>query len=101
MRRIVVIGATGHIGSYLVPRLVRAGYEVVAVSRGERAPYRDADEWQAVQRITADREADEAAGIFGARVADLQPDAVIDLICFTPGSARQLVEALRPGRPLL
>ena len=30
----VVIGATGHIGSYLVPRLVRAGHQVVALSRG-------------------------------------------------------------------
>ena len=28
MGRVVVIGATGHIGSYLVPRLVRAGHEV-------------------------------------------------------------------------
>jgi nucleoside-diphosphate-sugar epimerase len=32
--RVVVIGATGHVGTYLVPRLVRAGYEVVALSRG-------------------------------------------------------------------
>ena len=46
MRRVVVIGATGHIGTYLVPRLVRAGYEVVAVSRGERQPYHDAVEWR-------------------------------------------------------
>jgi nucleoside-diphosphate-sugar epimerase len=101
MRRVVVIGATGHIGSYLVPRLVRAGYEVVAVSRGERAPYRDADEWRVVERVTADREAEDAAGTFGERIAQLRPDAVIDLICFTPDSARQLVEALRPARPLL
>ena len=42
MARVVVIGATGHIGSYLVPRLVRAGNEVIAVSRGERAPYHEA-----------------------------------------------------------
>jgi nucleoside-diphosphate-sugar epimerase len=28
MSRVVVIGATGHIGSYLVPRLVRGGHEV-------------------------------------------------------------------------
>jgi len=27
MSRVVVIGATGHIGTYLVPRLVRAGHE--------------------------------------------------------------------------
>ena len=38
MARVVVVGATGHIGTYLVPRLVRAGYEVVALSRGARDP---------------------------------------------------------------
>ena len=42
MSRVVVIGATGHVGTYLVPRLVRAGHEVVALSRGEREPYRPA-----------------------------------------------------------
>src|SRR4051794_9830547 len=101
MRRIVVIGATGHIGSYLVPRLVRAGYAVVAVSRGGRGPYHDAPEWRAVERVVADRDAEDAAGTFGARIAGLRPDAVIDLICFTPESARHLVDALRPTRPLL
>ena len=101
MRRVVVIGATGHIGTYLVPRLVRAGYEVVAVSRGERQPYHDAVEWRSVARVTADRDVDDAAGTFGSRIADLEPDAVVDLICFTPESARYLVDALRPARPLL
>jgi nucleoside-diphosphate-sugar epimerase len=101
MRRVVVIGATGHIGTYLVPRLVRAGYEVIALSRGERAAYHEAPEWRSVQRVAVDREAEDAAGTFGKRVADLQADAVADLICFTPSSAAQLVEALRPTRPLL
>src|SRR5690242_21209039 len=101
MSRVVVIGSTGHIGSYLVPRLVRAGHEVVAVSRGERAPYHEAVEWRSVQRVTADRDAEDAAGTFGGRVADMRADAVVDLICFTPESARQLVDALRPTRPLL
>jgi nucleoside-diphosphate-sugar epimerase len=101
MSRVVVIGATGHIGSYLVPRLVRGGHEVIAMSRGEQAPYREAHEWRSVQRVTVDRNAGDAAGTFGERVAKLQPDAVVDLICFTPRSARQLVEALRPERPLL
>src|SRR5690349_10674899 len=101
MSRVVVIGATGHIGSYLVPRLVRAGYEVIAVSRGEREPYHEAVEWRSVQRVNADRTAEEAAGIFGRRIADLEPDAVVDLICFTPASARHLVDALRTARPLL
>jgi nucleoside-diphosphate-sugar epimerase len=101
VRRVVVIGATGHIGSYLVPRLVRGGYEVVAVSRGERAPYGQAVEWGSVEQVSADRDADDAAGTFGALVAGLRPDAVVDLICFTPQSAQQLVDALQPSRPLL
>ncbi|HEY3880184.1 MAG TPA: NAD-dependent epimerase/dehydratase family protein [Trebonia sp.] len=40
MSRVVVIGATGHIGTYLVPRLVDRGHEVIAISRGARGPYR-------------------------------------------------------------
>src|SRR3954454_9654916 len=101
MARVVVIGATGHIGSYLVPRLVRAGNDVIAVSRGELTPYHEAVEWQAVERVNADRDAEEAAGSFGKRIADLEADAVVDLICFTPASAQHLVDALRPARPLL
>jgi len=101
MSRVVVIGATGHIGTYLIPRLVDGGHEVIAVSRGSRGPYRTSPQWDAVTRVAADREAEDAAGTFGARIAALRPDAVIDLICFTEASARQLVEALRPSRPLL
>jgi nucleoside-diphosphate-sugar epimerase len=101
MRRVVVIGATGHVGTYLVPRLVRAGHEVVALSRGEREPYTPAPEWRAVRRLKADREAEDASGTFGARIAALDPDVVVDMICFSAASARQLVDALRPARPLL
>ena len=101
MSRVVVIGATGHIGTYLVPRLVDGGHEVIAVSRGSRGPYRASPQWEAVTMVSADREAEDAAGTFGARMAALRPEAVIDLICFTPASARQLIEALRPSRPLL
>ena len=101
MSRIVVIGATGHVGSYLVPRLVRAGHDVVAISRGEREPYVAAAEWQAVTRVTLDRELEDGAGSFGERIAALAADAVIDMLCFRPESACQLVDALRPARPLL
>jgi nucleoside-diphosphate-sugar epimerase len=101
MSRVVVIGATGHIGTYLVPRLVDGGHEVIAVSRGGRGPYRGGPQWDTVTRVTADREAEDAAGTFGRRMAALHPDVVIDLICFTAGSARQLIEELRPSRPLL
>jgi nucleoside-diphosphate-sugar epimerase len=93
--RIVVIGATGHIGTWLVPRLVRDGHHVVAVSRGARQPYHDADEWRSVERVTIDRVAAETNGSYGSRIAALRPTAVIDLICFEPVTARQLVDALR------
>ena len=92
--RVVVIGGTGHIGTSLVPRLLVAGHEVVCMSRGERAPYGDPGIWKDVQRISVDRTREEAAGAFGARVAALKPDVVVDLICFTEESARQIVESL-------
>jgi nucleoside-diphosphate-sugar epimerase len=101
MSRVVVIGATGHIGTYLVPRLVRGGHEVIAMSRGTRDPYHASPQWESVTKVTVDRDAEDEAGTFGARVADLRPDVVIDLICFTAASARQLTDALRPSRPLL
>ena len=101
MSRVVVIGATGHIGSYLVPRLVRGGHEVIALSRGAREPYHPSAQWDSVRRVRVDRDAEDEAGTFGGRIADLRPDVVMDLICFSAGSARQLTDALRPSRPLL
>lgn len=93
--KIVVIGGSGHIGTYLVPRLVRAGHEVVNISRGKRAAYADAPEWAQVEQVTADREQQDADGVFGDTVAALRPDAVVDLVCFTLDSATALVERLR------
>lgn len=95
MARVVVIGATGHIGTYLVPRLVRDGHEVVAVTRGKAEPYLPDPAWQRVERVMLDRADEEAAGRFGSAIADLGGAVVIDNICFTLDSARQLVEALR------
>ena len=93
--RAVVIGGTGHIGTYLVPRLVGLGFEVVSVSRSQREPYQQHGAWKRVRQVTLDREALEKTGEFGARIAALGSDIVVDLICFTPESNRQLVEALR------
>ena len=93
--RVVVIGATGHIGTHLVPRLLALGCEVVSVSRQQREPYQGGAGWAAVEQVNIDRAAAEAAGEFGRDILGLRPDAVIDLICFTPESNRQLVNALR------
>jgi nucleoside-diphosphate-sugar epimerase len=95
MTRIVVIGGSGHVGTYLVPRLVEAGFEVVNVTRGQRAAYQPHAAWAAVETVIADREAEDAVGTFGRRIAELKPDIVIDMICFTLPSAQLLVEALR------
>src|SRR5580692_10273718 len=101
MSRVVVIGATGHIGTYLVPRLVRGSHDVVTMSRGTREPYHASPEWSSVTSMRVDRDAEDAEGAFGQHVASLNPDVVIDLVCFTAASAQQLVDALRPSRPLL
>jgi nucleoside-diphosphate-sugar epimerase len=93
--RIIVIGGSGHIGTFLVPRLVRAGHEVVTISRGQRSSYVDDPVWQDVRQVTADREAEDREGAFPNRVAALRPDVVVDLICFTVDSATALVEGLR------
>lgn len=89
--RVVVIGGSGHIGTFLVPRLVRAGHETINLSRGSRTAYASAPEWEQVRQVAADREAED----FGDRVAGLRPDVVVDLICFTLDSATALVGRLR------
>lgn len=93
--RVVVIGATGHIGTYLIPRLVADGHDVIAVSRGQRQPYQSSGAWTSVTTVALDRDALEASGRFGEVIVDLRPDVVVDLICFTQSSAEQLVNALR------
>jgi nucleoside-diphosphate-sugar epimerase len=92
--KVVVIGGTGHVGTFLVPRLVAQGHEVTCISRGEREPYQSHGAWESVHRVQVDRREADAAGEFATRVAELRPDVVIDMICFTVDSARQLVEAL-------
>ncbi|MGI6339660.1 MAG: NAD-dependent epimerase/dehydratase family protein [Bacteroidales bacterium] len=92
--KIVIIGGTGHVGTYLVPRLVMAGHEVISVSRQERQPYSDHYAWKSVRRITIDRNEAETHNDFGNQIAKLLPDAVIDMICFKPESARVLAETL-------
>jgi nucleoside-diphosphate-sugar epimerase len=93
--RIVIIGGTGHVGTYLVPRLVEAGHEVIHIGRGQSSPYQPHQAWKSVRMITADRKVEEESGAFGQRVRELKPDTVIDMICFTLASARHLVESLR------
>jgi len=93
--RVAIIGGTGHVGTYLVPRLVEAGHEVIAVSRRQRAPYQAHGAWKSVTQVEIDRTRAEKTGDFGRQILALNADVVIDMICFTLESAQQLVEALR------
>jgi nucleoside-diphosphate-sugar epimerase len=93
--RVVIIGGTGHIGSFLTPRLVDAGHAVTCVSRGIKQPYVVHPAWKAVTHLELDRTAEETAGTFGECIASLDPEVVIDLTCYRLESAEQLVEALQ------
>jgi nucleoside-diphosphate-sugar epimerase len=92
--RVLVVGATGHVGGYLVPSLVRAGHDVVAMSRGKQRLYRDDDAWDAVETIRIDRDAAEADGTFIDAVRAARPDVVVDMVCFEASSAESLVAGL-------
>jgi nucleoside-diphosphate-sugar epimerase len=93
--RITLIGGSGHIGSYLLPRLVAAGHDVTVVTRGHHQPYRPHPAWKQAKTVVLDRTEQERAGTFAAEIAKTEPDAVIDLICFTLASAQHLVEGLQ------
>jgi nucleoside-diphosphate-sugar epimerase len=93
--KVAIIGGTGHIGSYLTPMLFEAGHDVTCVCRNLRKPYREHASWRAIRYLQVDRVGEEQAGTFGDCIAQLDADAVIDLTCYQPDSAEQLVEALR------
>src|SRR5215471_3238016 len=94
MARIVIIGGSGHVGTYLVPALVERGHEVVNVSRGAASPYRPHPAWNAIEQVLVDRTAEEAEGKFGSRIARLNADIVVDMLSFELEGTQQLVKAL-------
>jgi nucleoside-diphosphate-sugar epimerase len=92
--RVIIIGGTGHVGTFLVPRLVLAGHEVISVSRKKRVPYIQHPAWNSVRQVVMDREEEDRTSSFGKQILKLMPDIVIDMICFTPESARSIAETL-------
>jgi len=91
---VLVIGGSGHIGTYLIPKLVWAGFKVTNVSRGKSKPYKKDSAWNQVKNVTIDR--DQEGGVeFSKKIAALNADIVVDLISFTLESTRQMVNALK------
>ena len=92
--RVLVIGGTGHIGSYLTPRLVRRGYDVTVTARTAEPKYAVAAfGWDRVHWELCDRRAEEQSGAWARRLAALTPDAVVDLIAYTPEQNATIVNA--------
>jgi len=92
--RILVVGGTGHIGSYLVPRLALAGHSVHVVARTPEPRYgRSRLGWQNVEWIVADRRLEEKDGSFGKRMSGIDADVVVDTISFTAEQNRMMVDA--------
>lgn len=82
--RIVVTGATGHLGRYAVARLVRAGHDVVAVSRSGALPEPPFGEEAAlsVQALAVDLGEESAVTALGAGVG--RADALVHLAAWHP-----------------
>jgi nucleoside-diphosphate-sugar epimerase len=93
--KIIVIGGSGHIGTFLIPRLVKAGHTVTNISRSLHSAYQQHAAWSEIIQVSLDRHESEASGEFGLQIAGMKPDVVIDLICFTLPSAIQIVNALK------
>ncbi len=91
----VVVGGCGKIGTYLVPKLVNQGYEVTVITRGNSQPFKKNGAFSYVERVYMDRVALDKEGTFAGKVADMNPDIVVDLINFLPSSTHMMYEALK------
>lgn len=92
--KILVIGASGHIGSYLIPELLKDGHEVVAVMRGGRVPYGWNDEiFEKISVIKTDR----ATFIDKEMLAEVNPDVICDLIAYELDSVKKITSQIKNG----
>ncbi|MCC5890174.1 MAG: NAD-dependent epimerase/dehydratase family protein, partial [Alkalibacterium sp.] len=90
--KVVVIGGSGHIGSYLIPMLVRENHQVTMVSRGKSKPYVRDWAWDKAELVSMDRSKDPD---FVEKIAEMNADVVIDLICFKLEEVKEMVAALK------
>nr|WP_314466323.1 NAD-dependent epimerase/dehydratase family protein [uncultured Clostridium sp.] len=91
----VVIGGCGHIGTYLVPMLINAGYETVSVTRGQSKPYEYDIAWEKAEKVQLDRSNNSG---FTKKIADMNADIVVDLINFRIEDTKDMVAALKDSR---
>ena len=90
--RTLVIGASGHVGSYLVKELVGRGHEVVAVMRGNRKPYGyEESVWDKVQAVHMSREELYQSDFIEKSGAEV----ICDLIAFDLDGVKKIVAKIQ------
>ena len=89
--KIVVIGASGHTGSYLVKELVKDGHEVIALMRGTRTPYGyDESIWSKVKVENIKRE-----DLFETDFLEkVNADVICDLIAYDIDGVKKIVSKI-------
>ncbi len=89
--KVLVIGASGHTGSYLISELLKDGHEVVAVMRGNRTPYGWTQEtFDKISVIQTDR----ATFIEEERVKEVGADVICDLIAYDLDSVKTITSQI-------
>ena len=90
--KIIAIGASGHIGSYLVKELVKDGHEVIAVMRGNRTPYGyDENIWKKVQVVNMTRQELYETDF----IEKINADVICDLIAFDLDGVKKIVSKIK------
>jgi len=84
--RVAVLGGTGHVGNFMVPKLVEAGAEVFVVGSG-RTPVPASKSWSKVKYVVCDVRNAEDINKLKAEA----PDVVIDM----PGSVWNIYQKLK------
>jgi len=94
--RVLVIGGTGHIGSYLTPRLVRKGLDVTVTARTPKPRHALSElGWDKVNWLLCDRREEEKSDAWSKRMASVEADVVVDLIGYTPEQNDMMVAAFK------
>ena len=90
--KIIAIGASGHVGSYLVKELVKEGHEVVAVMRGSRVPYGYKQSiWDKVKVVNISRQDLYESDFIEKENADV----ICDLIAFDLDGVQTIVSKIK------
>lgn len=90
---VFVIGGTGLISTAIVNQLVDTGAAVTVFTRGDRTTTGTGALPDAVTHVQGDRHDSDA---LASAVADTAPDALVDMVCFSPDTARATIDAVAP-----